>query len=215
MKFETVLFDFDGTLFDSGPGITSCMRETLEKNGYHVDPGDTLSRFVGPPLPQALRDFYGITGEDAVRFIEEYRVIYAEKGIHGLKTIEGAEHFVRRLRALGVKTAIASSKPLRFVRIILGESAISDCFDVIGAAGDDEKTEKSAIVAQAMRDLHADPAKTVMIGDRKFDVIGAHANGIPCIGLDSGFGEEGELQKAGALYVVRTYAELEKIFFDE
>ena len=80
---------------------------------------------------------------------------------------------------------------------------------------DDESLKKSQIVAQAMGKIGAVPAETVMIGDRKFDVLGAAANGIPCIGLDTGFGEENELQKAGAVAVVKTYAELERLFFEK
>ena len=215
MAAKYVLFDFDGTLFDTGPGITNCLREALQKCGYVVAPDDDLKRFVGPPLPQAFREFFGIVGEDSVKLLLTYRAVYAEKGVFDCTPIPGAEQFLRRLRESRVKTAIATSKPLRFANAILERFGFDKYFCAVCGIDDDESLKKSQIVAQAMGKIGAVPAETVMIGDRKFDVLGAAANGIPCIGLDTGFGEENELQKAGAVAVVKTYAELERLFFEK
>ena len=215
MASKYVLFDFDGTLFDTGPGITNCLREAFLKCGYAVAPDDDLKRFVGPPLLQAFREFFGIVGADSEKLLLTYRVIYAEKGVFDCTPIPGAEHFLRRLRERGIKTAVATSKPLRFANAILERFGFDKYFCAVCGIDDDESIGKSQIVAQAMNRIGAVPAETVMIGDRKFDVLGAAANGIPCIGLDTGFCEENELQKAGAVAVVKTYAELEKLFFEE
>lgn len=215
MAANYVLFDFDGTLFDTGPGITNCLREALLKCGYAVAPDDDLKRFVGPPLPQAFREFFGIVGEDSEKLLLTYRAIYAEKGVFDCAPIADAEQFLRRLRERGVKTAVATSKPLRFANAILERFGFDKYFCAVCGIDDDESLLKSQIVAQAMQKIGAVPAETVMIGDRKFDVLGAAANGIPCIGLDTGFGEKNELQKAGAVFVVKTYTELEKLFFEK
>ena len=164
MRWRYVLFDLDGTLFDTSPGIMRCLYESLAECGF--DGGD-LRRFVGPPLLESLSEFCGMD----------------------------AAH------------AVATSKPLRFALQILTRFRFDRYFDVVCGAESDAHSAKAEIVAEALARLGSPaPADCVMVGDRKYDVLGAAANGIPCIALDSGFAAEGEYEKAGALCVCKDFS---------
>lgn len=208
MRFSFVLFDFDGTLFDTSPGILRCMRAALEKNGYDAHTDDWLKRFIGPPILPALKEFYAIDGAEAEKVKTDYRAMYRAEGVFECSPMPGAKECLLALRAAGIKLAVATSKPYYFAEDILKRYGFYDLFDAVCGAHSDEHSAKAEIVADALSALNAVPERTVMVGDRKYDVLGAGECGIPCIGLDSGFAEEGEFQRAGAIFVVSSFQQL-------
>lgn len=201
-----VLFDFDGTLADTGRGIIHSLRRALENNG--IDPGGDMRRFVGPPVLDALQEFLGLDAAEAERIKEEYRAIYAAEGLYDCEPYPGALDCVRALHEAGKKTAVATSKPTRFARVLLEKFDFLPYFDVVCGADSDAHAGKAEIVRRALGALGAQPEDSVMVGDRKYDVYGAAACGVPCIGFDGGYEEAGEFAAAGAAAEVADYAAL-------
>lgn len=206
-----ILFDFDGTLFDTAPGILHCMRDALTACGY--DPGDdaALRRFVGPPVLEALHTFYGMSDAEARRVKDVYRSAYRAHGVFECAPMPGAEDCLRALRAAGARIGIATSKPTFFAEEILRRFRFDGYFDAVCGAEDDAHAGKAEIVARALLRLNAAPADAVMVGDRSYDVLGAAACGVPCIGIRTGCAEDGELEGAGAVAVVCDFASLQAL----
>ena len=128
-----VLFDLDGTLFDTGEGIMRCIREALQESGVAVSDSSDLRRFVGPPFVSALREFYGMSEADALRVKDIYRRRYAADGIDECAPVPGARECLEALRAAGIVTAVATSKPLRFAMRILERFDFLRLFDFVSA----------------------------------------------------------------------------------
>ena len=202
-----ILFDFDGTMFDTAPGILHCMRDALTACGY--DPGDdaALRRFVGPPVLEALHTFYGMSDAEARRVKDAYRA----HGVFECAPMPGAEDCLRALRAAGARIGIATSKPTFFAEEILRRFRFDGYFDAVCGAEDDAHAGKAEIVARALSRLNAAPADAVMVGDRSYDVLGAAACGVPCIGIRTGCAEDGELGGAGAVAVVCDFDSLQAL----
>ena len=211
MRRKYILFDFDGTLFDTSPGILRCMAKALTEGGY--TPGDerAMKRFVGPPVLEALREFYGMDEAEAERVKTLYRTAYRAEGVYECAPIAGAEECLRALKAAGAHIAVATSKPIRFAREILQRFGFDGYFDAVCGAEDDAHAGKAEIVARALSRLNAAPADAVMVGDRSYDVLGAAACGVPCIGIRTGCAEDGELEGAGAVAVVCDFDSLQAL----
>ena len=141
-----VLFDFDGTLVDTGPGILKCMRHALEKNGVPAGDDRSLHRFVGPPFVQALREFCGVEGERADRIIRDYRAMYAKDGLYDCAPYPGALDCVQALSAAGKRTAVATSKPIWFARELLDKFGFTPYFSFVSGARSDAHAGKAEIV---------------------------------------------------------------------
>lgn len=214
MRFpqKNVLFDFDGTLFDTSPGILRGIRCALEKSGRAVGEDTELYKFIGPPLlSRAFMEFYGMSEEEAEHTKEVYRAYYREKGVFECAPYPGAEECLRALQCAGRSLAVATSKPIQFARQILERFGFARYFAAVCGAESDAHAGKAEIVAAAIKQLNAEPFDCIMVGDRKYDILGAQENGIPCLALDSGFAEPGEYAEAGAVAVVRDYAELKRL----
>lgn len=215
MRFpqKNVLFDFDGTLFDTSPGILRGIRCALEKSGRAVGEDTELYKFIGPPLlSRAFMEFYGMSEEEAEHTKEVYRAYYREKGVFECAPYPGAEECLRALQCAGRSLAVATSKPIQFARQILERFGFARYFAAVCGAESDAHAEKAEILSEALSEIgFPDGESCVMIGDRKYDILGAQENGIPCLALDSGFAEPGEYAEAGAVAVVRDYAELKRL----
>ena len=209
MHWNYILFDLDGTLFDTSEGIIHSLRSALEQCGEKCESDSEMYKFIGPPLIIALKEFYGMSAEKAERVKDVFRVFYREKGVFECKPIAGAEKCLRVLSEAGRTLAVATSKPDAFAKQILERHGFTRDFAAIcGAESDAQK--KSDVVRNALTALSlCEGAKNcVMVGDRKYDVEGAAACGIPCIGLKTGFAEEGEFARAGAIAVAEDYERL-------
>ena len=209
--FDVVLFDFDGTVCETGTGVMRSAAYALQRMGLPVPGEETLRSFIGPPLGDNFQLVAGLNAGQAEQAIAFFRERYAEKGMYELNFYEGIVPLVRTLRAAGVKTAVASSKAEYFLHKILahlGEEALFDA--VTGAELDGRRSQKDEVIACAFSrcGCGAD-TRVVLVGDTKYDAAGARKMGIPFIGVLWGYGTEAEMRAEGAERFVRTPEELQ------
>lgn len=216
MKYNFVLFDLDGTLVDTGKGITNSVMYSLRKFGIDVQDRTSLYKFVGPPLHKSYEEFYGFSPDKAMLAVEYYREYYRDKGIFEVDLYSGIVELLESLKNNGLNIAVATSKPKVFAVKVLKYVGIYDYFDtVIGAELDGSRTDKAEIISYALKQYNAyDKSKVIMIGDRKFDIIGANTNFMDSIGVTYGYGSKDELQKSGATYIANSPKEIEKILIN-
>ena len=208
--YELVLFDLDGTLTESGIGITRSVAYSLRKFGIEESDQAKLDRFVGPPLIDSYEKLYGFTHEQAVQAVEYYREYYAVTGIFENRVYDGVEAMLQALCSAGKTCILATSKPEHYARQILDHFGLSRFFSqVAGATMDEKRTNKADVIAHALA-LCGEGCSAVMVGDRKHDILGAKANGLPSIGVLYGYGSREELETAGADYIAETAEDLLK-----
>ena len=197
-----VLFDLDGTLIDSAPGITACLAETIrEFGGASVRP-ESLRSFVGPPVVDTLRTLTSLPERDLPAAIERYRARYLEHGLRQSSVFAGVPALLAMLREWGIPAAVATSKRESHARAILELHSLDPYFDVVSGAGDDEAgADKAAVIGSALDRLGAAGSSSLMIGDRSFDMRGAAATGIPSMFAEWGYGAADEAE--GAALVAR------------
>lgn len=203
-----LLFDLDGTITDPKEGITKCVQYALSKFDIEED-CDNLLSFIGPPLTDSFIDFYGFDKQKAELAIKYYRERYAKIGLFENSAIDGIHEVLEKLKNSGYTLAVATSKPTCFAISICEKYDFSKYFDIImGSELDGTRTKKSEIIYEVLKQLNAKPEEVVMIGDRKYDIIGAKEVGTASIGVRFGYAEDGELEKAGADFIVGTPNEL-------
>lgn len=213
---RVLLFDLDGTLTDPKEGITTCVQVALRHCGVTVEDRDALCPFIGPPLKEAFMKFYGFDSEKADEAVKAYRERFSTVGKFENRAYEGMEDFLEDLCSHGRRLMVATSKPEVFAREILEHFGLDRYFSFIGGALlDDSRVLKEDVVAYVLRENGVSPGETVMIGDREHDVIGAHKNGVPCIGVLYGYGSRQELLGAGAEAVVEDLRELKKLLLNQ
>lgn len=207
--YRTVLFDLDGTLTESGIGITRSVAYALKKHGITETDQSKLDRFVGPPLIDSFMRFYGFSQEDAVQAVADYREYYAVTGIFENRVYDGVFEMLEALKAAGVRCILATSKPDGYANQILEHFGLAKYFDfVAGATMDEKRTRKSDVIAYALEQTNVVDA--VMVGDREHDVLGAKENNLPTIGVTYGYGSRKELEHSGAAYIAETPAQVAK-----
>lgn len=232
MEYKYLLFDLDGTLTDPKEGITTSVQYALKAFGIDEPDLDKLEPFIGPPLRESFMKFYGLNEEEAGEAVEKYREWFAPKGIFQNKLYAGIKELLSELKESGKILAVASSKPQVFVEKVLRHFAIYEYFDVIvGSELDGTRDSKEEVVEEALRRLAAaggrepvpeakeesikltgeERRQTAMIGDRKFDVYGGKKHGLTTVGVTFGYAQEGELEEAGADYIVDTVEELRRL----
>lgn len=203
-----LLFDLDGTITDPKEGITKCVQYALSKFDIEEE-CDNLLSFIGPPLTDSFMDFYGFDKQKAELAIKYYRERYAKIGLFENSAIDGIHEVLEKLKNSGYTLAVATSKPTCFAISICEKYDFSKYFDIImGSELDGTRTKKSEIIYEVLKQLNANPEETIMIGDRKYDIIGAKEVGTASIGVRFGYAEDGELEKAGADFIVGTPNEL-------
>ncbi len=209
---EYILFDLDGTITDSSKGIINSARYALKKFGIEEKDTAKLYKFIGPPLINAFMEFYGFEKDKAVTAVEYYREYYSVTGIFENRLYDGIKELLSKLNESGKRVILATSKPEKFAKEILRHFEIDKYFYFVGAATMDEKrSEKEEVLEYILKECKISPQNAVMIGDRKFDIIGAHAFGIEAVGVLFGFGGLEELKNAKADHIAATPEELKKI----
>lgn len=212
MKYKTILFDLDGTLTDPGVGITSGVMCALEHFDIHVEDRRELYKFIGPPLYGAFTEFYGLSDAQDREAVRLYRDYYARQGLLENEVYPGIPELLAALKAAGRRLLVATSKPEEFSVQILEHFGLAQYFDFIaGSAFDGSRDSKAAVIAYGRAHTGFDPAEAVMVGDRKYDVLGAAACGLPCIGVLYGYGSQAELVSAGAADIAETVSALRQI----
>ncbi|HEL2361727.1 TPA: HAD family hydrolase [Streptococcus suis] len=210
--YQTILFDLDGTLTDSGQGILNSVAYALEKMGIEEPDTANLNRFIGPPLYESFSRFYQLNPEDTQSAVDTFRVYFKEKGMFENQLYPGIIPLLEELRTAGKTLVIATSKPEIFAKQILEHFGIAHYFDVIaGASLDSSRISKADVIGYAINQLEAFPKHAVMIGDREHDIEGARMHQLPAIGVLYGYGSKQEFEKAGATMIVETVQDLKRV----
>ena len=213
MHYQTVLFDLDGTLTDPREGITRSIQFALSKLGIDEPDLTKLEHFIGPPLLQAFMQFYGFEEEKAWQAVKFYRERFKVTGLYENEVFEGVIELLETLEAQGRHLYVATSKPWEFAREIARHFNFAKHFKVIyGSELDGTRTNKVELLAHLLKEEGLDPAQTLMIGDRKHDLIGAKANGLDVVAVGYGFGSREELEAEAPTYHFDTLAELHQAF---
>lgn len=208
--YDTILFDLDGTLTDPGTGITNSVAYALKKYGIEVSARTELYKFIGPPLQDSFMDFYGFTEADAMAAVAYYREYYREKGIYENRLYDGMADLLESLCNAGRKLLVATSKPEEFSVQILEYFDIQKYFTYIaGSNMDGTRSKKEEVIAYALEaGKVSDKSAALMVGDRKFDILGAKKNGLDSAGVLFGYGSREELEAAGADYIAEQPADI-------
>lgn len=202
---RTVLFDLDGTLTDSAPGIIACIQYALDDMGIAHPDAATMRTFLGPPLADTFGGHFGMTDEQVDYAIEKYRERYHDVGLFENAVYAGIPELLDALAARGCALAVATSKPTYSATRILERFDLAPRFEFIGGAAlDGTRHDKADVISHTLaelssRGLPVGSAATVMVGDRRHDVQGARAHDLDCIGVLWGYGDESELLGAGAV----------------
>ncbi len=208
-----ILFDLDGTLTNSSPGIINSILFALDKMGIHENDETKLRSFVGPPLVSTFREHYFPDSKDQVEAIKHYRSYFSTKGIYENSLYAGVIELLETIKSNGGIMALATAKPTYFANIILKHFQISSYFDVVvGSHLDGGRTTKKEIIHEVLDQLgDPRPEKCTMVGDREYDVLGAKFHGLNTIAVTYGYAKELELEAAAPDSLVDTPLALAKI----
>lgn len=216
--FRYVLFDLDGTLTDSKPGIFWAIKKVLKLRGKELS-DEVLLRFLGPPMEESIVTIAGFSEAEAKLIKKDFIRLYKAVGIYDNTLIAGIAKLLGALKDKGIRLAVATSKPEFAALKVLDRFSLIGFFDVISAAPNDGDGKKSEVVRRALNALGVrDREKefAVMIGDRKYDVVGAKENGIASVGFTAaGYAEEGELESVGADFITDNAYELRRYLLGE
>lgn len=209
-NFEYILFDLDGTITDSGEGITKSVQYALKHFGITEDNLSDLNKFIGPPLKDSFKRFYNFDDEKAEMGLIKYREYYAEKGIYENSLYEGIVEVFEALKKKDKKIILATSKPEVYAKEILKYFKVDNYFTfTAGADFEETRVNKGDVIKYALNEAKiSDLSKVVMVGDREHDIIGAKENNIKSIGVLYGYGDVIELTQARADYIAKDTSQL-------
>ena len=204
---KTVLFDLDGTLTDSGEGIINCAIPALEHFGLPIPSREEMRVFVGPPLHETFQRF-GVPADKTEEAIRVYRSRYIPTGMFENTPYPGIKELLETLKKENYTLYVATSKPEEMSVTILERFGLAPYFDrICGASIDSSRSTKDAVIAYLLEQSGA-KEDMVMVGDTKYDVLGAKAHGIPAIGVSWGYGSVEEMTDAGAVGIADTMEQL-------
>lgn len=204
-KYGYVIFDFDGTVVDTGEGIIKSLQYSFEQMDRDVPDMSDLKKFIGPPIYYSYTHFYGVSEEEVGEYIKKYRERYKVKGVYECVLYDGMKELLLELKSRGVRIGIASSKPEHLIYSVADYLGVTDLFDaIVGVKIDDSNhSTKTGLVLEAMRQLGADSKENVlMVGDRCFDIDGAAGAGVASCGALWGYGNKEEFLAHNATYII-------------
>lgn len=213
-NFDAVLFDFDGTIADTGEGVFFCIRKAIERFGLRQPTEAEIRKFIGPPMVVSYKTLYPQLGDDEVqKLLVSFREDYVKTGLYKFRLYDGITELLKKLSESGIKTAVASSKPQKELERIITYSGIDKYIGaIVGADINYKDSDKATIVEDAMKKLGVeDKSRVLMVGDRKYDIVGAHKVGIACAAVLFGYGSREEFEEYKADYVVESFEEVEKL----
>jgi phosphoglycolate phosphatase len=210
--YDLILFDLDGTLTDSAPGIFSSVNETLEKMNFPKPDPETLRKFIGPPLWYSFANFCGMTDAQADQAVEYYRESYNISGAYKNLPYPHVFELLDALKEAGATMAVATSKPDNIAGKVLDYFKISPYLKGVFAPDESEHTgRKCLLINEALRVCKVPANRTVMIGDTHFDAAGAKESGTDFIGVLYGFGTQEEMEAEGGKVFAEDFAELKNL----
>lgn len=213
--YKAILFDLDGTLTESGEGITKSVQYALEKLGKPEENLEALKVFVGPPLMEQFMKYADLDEETARRAVEIYRERYSTIGIFENRPYPGVAHMLEELKKKGYHLAVASSKPEYFVKKILAHFDLEKYFDeAVGSEMSGSRTNKTEVIEETLRRLHLENHReqVLMVGDKEHDVLGARKAGLECLAVSYGYGTMEELTEARPLQIAASADEVLDFF---
>jgi len=207
---HTFLFDLDGTITDPKEGITKSVQYAMESFGINIENPDDLVHFIGPPLRQSFKDFFGISDANMEKAVGKFRERYLDKGIYENVMYTGIDTVLQKLVDTGKTIILATSKPTGQANTVLEHFNLDKYFTFIGGAeANGDRSLKSEVIQYALEQISiTDLSSCIMIGDRKHDIIGAKTVGMKSVGVLYGHGSYDELSEAGADYIVKDVNEL-------
>ena len=212
------MFDLDGTLTDPKEGITKAVAIALNRFGIREEPGN-LTHFIGPPLDESFPEFYGFDREQVAVATETFREYYVRQGWLENVPYPGMAELLQDLQAAGKRLLVATSKPEVTAVRVLEHFGMAQYFDrICGAPLDNQEGARKANVIRSALDWAGpgwDAGNTVMVGDRRHDVAGAHEVGLPCVGVLYGYGNRAEHEKAGAEFIVEDIPALRQLLLED
>ena len=210
--YKSVIFDFDGTICDTGEGIKKSAKYALDAFNIPSDDWQTIDCFIGPPLLVTFQEQFNQSAADADLLVQKFRERYTNTGIYECELYNGIKQLLINLKDDGMKIGIASSKPQVFVETLLNKFAIAKYFDSVCAtsfAADCES--KQNIIARCLKELETEPKDALMVGDRFYDIDGAKADMVDGAGALWGYGSKFEFIECGAKYIVDKVEDIESI----
>ncbi len=212
---KAIIFDFDGTVCDTGEGIKKSAAFALNSIGIETPDVDELGYFIGPPLLVTFQEKFGKTPQEADELVKKFRERYSEIGLFESHLYDGIHDLLKSLRNDGFKLGIASSKPQLFIEKLLSHFGIADMFDcVCGVTFQADCEPKPSIIARCAKELGTAPADIIMVGDTQYDIDGAKENELRSIGVTWGYGTKFELIESGADFILDAPQDVEAVALD-
>jgi len=196
MKYKNILFDLDGTITDSSPGIINSYLYSLEKIGLAEEDIDKLRSYIGSPLRAYYTERHNLSTAESDEAVKHFREHYAETGIFENTVYPNMDELIDELSEAGLQLYIATSKPLVFAVTVLNHFDLKDYFNSIhGSDMSADNKPKDKLITDAILMNGLNKNECVMIGDRYHDIRGAKTNGIDSIAVTYGYGSMTELEK--------------------
>lgn len=213
MNKQYILFDLDGTLTDPMIGMTNSVAYALKHFGIIENDRTKLYKFIGPPLKYSFPEYYGLSDSDTDIAIEKYREYFGEKGIFENKLFPGVPQMLQQLKEMGKKVILATSKPEPYAYRIIEHFGIDKYFDFVGSATMDSSRCKKIDILQYVITSNniTDIDLAMMVGDRKYDIEGAHHFGMQAIGVLYGYGTRAELTEYKADFLAEKVSDIVRI----
>jgi phosphoglycolate phosphatase len=207
---HSVLLDLDGTLIDSRPGIVASCLAALRALGHKPDEALDVKRFIGPPLEDMMQLLLQSYGDDRVgEAVVAYRQHYGESGLLGSEPYPGIGSALQQMRQAGLRIYLATSKREAFARRILQHLELAAYFDgIYGSVPGGQLDHKPELLAHILSEQNIPASRSLMVGDRRHDIVGAHAVGMRSLGVLWGYGNRDELETAGADQLVESTSDL-------
>lgn len=202
MVFKTVLFDFDGTLVDTSEGILQSLKYAFDTAGKEVPPECVLRKFIGPPLASSFQDLCGFSDDEAKKMIALFQKDYNSDGLYVSKVYDGMIETLEQLKKDGAGVGIVSLKPKKMLDRLLDHYGIGHLFSYVYGTVYDGDSDKSIVIKEAADHFGTGTSDTLMVGDRMYDIDGAHKAGFKCAGAVYGCGTKEELIEHNADFLL-------------
>lgn len=211
-QFKNILFDLDGTIIEPQEGIINSILFALKKMEIDEKNHEELKSFIGPPLIDSFANRYNLNTKEAEQAVSYYREYFSENGIYESTLYNNISMLLKEFKNEGFNLFLATSKPTFYAEQILLNYKLDSFFEgIIGSNLDNTRKEKTEIIEFVITKFGLKNEETLMIGDRKFDIIGARNNSIKSIGVTYGHGTIKELREANADFIVSSVIELSHI----
>jgi phosphoglycolate phosphatase len=205
--YDVVIFDLDGTLIDTSKGVLASAVYAAKKLGYEIPNEKTLRRFLGPPLSESFAEIFNVPADNVELAVNLYREEYVNQKFNG-EIYNGVIDLLEFLKSRNVKMAVVTLKHEKFASVVLEHFGLLNYFDVVCGASEDNQSDKSVHIHKILEKFNCETEKAVLIGDGKYDGIGAKKAGVDFIAVNYGFARENEFENANPISFVNSPKEI-------